>query len=100
MTNNPTESVDIDYLAQLARIEITQEEKERYTQQIKTTISYLKKLDALDVSGIEPTAHAFPIYNIWQEDISGSIFSNQEALSNAPAQKNNQICVHKIIDEA
>ena len=54
----------------------------------------------MNVEGIEPTAHAFPLYNVWQEDVPQTGFTPDEALKNAPAKRANQLIVPKVIEDA
>ena len=95
-----TSKIDINYVAQLARIELSDEEKERYSLQLEHILQYCEKINKIDVSGVEPTAHAFPLYNVLQEDEEGPCFTPEEALMNAPAQRNNQIVVPKVVNDA
>lgn len=92
--------INIDYVANLARIELTEEEKEKFSGQLSQVLEYFEKLSAIDVSGVEPTAHAFPIFNVWAEDEVEPGFTPEQALSNAPAQRKDQIVVPKVVDEA
>ncbi len=94
------DQIDIDYVANLARIELTEEERQKFSAQLRQILEYFEKLGAVDVSGVEPTAHAFPVFNVWAEDKTEPGFTPQQALGNAPAQRNNQIVVPKVIDEA
>ena len=94
------QSMDIEYVAKLARISLTEEEKAKFAEQLGDVLENFERLNAVDVSGIEPTAHAFPVYNVWQEDVPESGFSPEEALKNAPAQRANQIVVPKVVDDA
>ncbi len=98
MTNK--HSVDIDYIANLARLELNEEEKTVYTEQLSDIITYFDKLSEVDTSGIEPSAHPFPLYNVWREDIATEPLTVEQAISNAPASRNNQIIVPKVIEEA
>ncbi len=92
--------IDIDYVADLARIELTEEEKEQFSAQLVEILNHFKSLREVDVSGIEPTAHPFPLYNVWGEDVVEPGFTTEEALANAPAQRENQIVVPKIVEDA
>lgn len=92
--------VDIDYVAGLARIRLTPEEKEKFSNQLEDVLEHFARLQEVDVEGIEPTAHAFPSFNIWQEDEPGKVFSPEEALRNAPTQRSNQIVVPKVVEDA
>ena len=98
MANSP--EINIDYVAKLARIELTSEEKEKYSQQLGQILGYFQKLSEIDVSNVEPSAHAHAIYNVWREDIEGEPMNVADALMNAPAQRDNQIVVPKVVDDA
>ncbi|MDQ8203676.1 Asp-tRNA(Asn)/Glu-tRNA(Gln) amidotransferase subunit GatC [Pelagicoccus sp. SDUM812003] len=90
--------IDIDYTAKLARIALSDEEKAKYSEQLDSIIGYVEKLEELDTSDVEPTAHPHPVSNVWQEDKVSSELSVQEALKNAPAQRDNMIVVPKVVD--
>ena len=91
---------NIDYVARLARIELGAEEKARYAAQLGDVIRYFEQLKAVDVSGVEPTAHAFDLFNVWQPDVPGAQLTPEQALGNVPAQRHQQVVVPKVIDEA
>ena len=95
-----TSKIDINYVAQLARIELSKDEKEHYSSQLEQILEYCEKINKVDVSTVEPMAHAFPLYNVLQEDEEGPCFTPKEALMNAPAQRNNQVIVPKVVDDA
>ncbi|MBC2604651.1 Asp-tRNA(Asn)/Glu-tRNA(Gln) amidotransferase subunit GatC [Pelagicoccus albus] len=90
--------IDIDYTAKLARINLTDAEKEKLSQQLDSIIGYVEKLEELDTEGVEPTAHPYPVYNVWQEDEVKGELPVEEALKNAPAQRENMIVVPKVVD--
>lgn len=92
-------SMDIDYVANLARIELTAEERQKFQGQLGDVLKYFEKLQELDVEGVEPTAHAFPRHNVWDEDKSKEGFSAEEALKNAPQSRHDQVVVPKVIEE-
>lgn len=60
--------MDIDYVAKLARLKLTQKEKEQFSKQLGDILKYIEKLNQLDTSSIEPTAHILPIKNVWRKD--------------------------------
>lgn len=93
-------SIDIDYVATLARIELSEEERSRFSAQLVDILAYFEKLKAVDISGIEPAAHAFPVYNVWQEDVVEPGFPPAQALLNAPARRDGQIVVPKVVEDA
>lgn len=98
MANAP--HLDIDYVAQLARIALTDDEKARFAQQLGQVLAYVDKLKEVDVSGVEPTAHAFEVVNVWQPDVPATPLSTEAALRNAPAVREQMIVVPKVVDEA
>lgn len=93
-------TIDIDYVAKLARIELTEDEKAKYSAQLGQILEYFKKLSEVDVDGVEPSAHAHSIYNVWRDDIPTPAMSVEDALMNAPAKRDNQIVVPKVVDDA
>ena len=95
-----TGEIDIEYVARLARIELTEAEKEMYSKQLGQILGYFKKISEIDVSNVEPSAHAHAIYNVWRDDVEGEAMSVEDALMNAPAKRDNQIVVPKVVDDA
>ena len=93
-------AIDISYVAQLARIELTPQEKEKFAAQLGQILGYFEKLSKVNVEGVEPSAHAHAIYNVWREDVEGSTLTPEEAMLNAPQKRDNQIVVPKVVDEA
>jgi aspartyl-tRNA(Asn)/glutamyl-tRNA(Gln) amidotransferase subunit C len=91
--------MDVDYVAKLARIELTDEEKSTYQRQLGDVLTYFQKLQELNVDGVEPTAHAFPRYNVWDEDEAKPGLSSVEALKNAPQSRQDQVVVPKVIED-
>jgi aspartyl-tRNA(Asn)/glutamyl-tRNA(Gln) amidotransferase subunit C len=93
----PTE-VDVKYVAHLARISLTAEEEEKFGAQLKNILGYIEKLNQLDVSHIEPTAHAVPLVNVFRKDETRPSLNNEDALRNAPAKANGLFVVPKIVE--
>lgn len=93
----PTD-LNIDHVAKLARLALTPEEKDRFSQQLGDVLHHIEALAKVDVSEVEPTAHAFPLYNVWQEDVAQPGLPVERALQNAPAQRDNMIVVPKVVE--
>jgi aspartyl-tRNA(Asn)/glutamyl-tRNA(Gln) amidotransferase subunit C len=93
----PTD-LDLDHVAKLARLALTPEEKAKFSQQLGDVLHYIEQLSKVDVSGVEPTAHAFPVYNVWAEDVAQPGLPVEVALQNAPAQRDNMIVVPKVME--
>ncbi len=92
------EDLNIDRIAQLARLALTPEEKVKFAAQLADVLTNIEKLKQVDVTGVEPTAHAFPIYNVWADDVAKPGLSVEDALRNAPAQRDNMIVVPKVVE--
>jgi aspartyl-tRNA(Asn)/glutamyl-tRNA(Gln) amidotransferase subunit C len=95
-----TRHIDIDYVANLARIALTPEEKEKFARQLGDVLTYVEKLNELDVGGVEPTAHAFEVVNVLQDDVPSPPLSVEDVLRNAPASRDNMIAVPKVVEDA
>ena len=89
---------DVKYVAHLARIALTPDEQEKFGAQLSNILGYIEKLNQLDVSQIEPTAHAVPLVNVFRPDEVRPSLSNEEALRNAPASANGLFMVPKIVE--
>jgi aspartyl-tRNA(Asn)/glutamyl-tRNA(Gln) amidotransferase subunit C len=88
----------LDHVANLARINLTAEEKERFAAQIGDVLTYIAQLNEVDVSGVEPTAHAFPVVNVWAADISEPGLSVEDALRNAPEKRDDMFVVPRVVE--
>lgn len=93
-----TEDLNIDHVAKLARLALTPEEKSKFAQQLGDVLVHIEQLSKVDVSGVEPTAHAFDVHNVWAEDVAQPGLSVEQALKNAPAQRDNMIAVPKVVE--
>ncbi len=93
-------NIDIEYVAKLARIELTEEEKSTYSRQLGQILGYFERLSEIDVSGVEPSAHARAVYNVMRDDAEGAAMPVSEALMNAPKARDNQISVPKVVEDA
>jgi len=92
--------IDIDRLAMLSRLALTPEEKVTFSAQIGDIIGYIEKLKEVNVDGVEPTAHATPIFNVLQADEprDPKAFTAEDALRNAPQQRDNMVVVPRVVE--
>ena len=95
----PQTEINIQHAAKLARLKLTDAEAAEFQTQIANILDYMKHLEAHDLSNVEPTAHAMPVYDVWREDEPAESFSSQEALSNAPKKGSNQFLITRVIEE-
>ena len=90
--------LDVKYVAHLARLNLTPEEEQKFGAQLGQVLGYIEKLNQVDVSKVEPTAHAVPLVNVTRPDQVRPSISNEEALQNAPAKANGLFIVPKIVE--
>jgi len=90
--------IDVNYVAHLARLSLSPEEAQKYGAQLGQVLGYIEKLKEVDVSGIEPTAHAFPLINVTRPDELRPSLDHEEAMRNAPAKANGLFIVPKIVE--
>lgn len=90
--------IDLDHLCRLARLSLTEGERERLRDQLGRIVSYVEKLKEVDVDGVEPMAHAMPLTNVWREDVATPHPDPDGLLRNAPETRDHQIVVPKVID--
>jgi len=90
--------IDVQYVAHLARLALTPEEQEKLSAQLGNILGYVEKLAELDVSQVEPTAHAVPLHNVTRADEVRPSLPTDEALRNAPAKANGLFLVPKIVE--
>jgi aspartyl-tRNA(Asn)/glutamyl-tRNA(Gln) amidotransferase subunit C len=93
------QGMDVGYVAHLARIDLTDEETVLFQGQLDQVLHYVEQLNELDVSDVEPTAHAFPVYNVLRKDQPGQSLDHAAIIANAPASTGGEIRVPKIIDQ-
>jgi aspartyl-tRNA(Asn)/glutamyl-tRNA(Gln) amidotransferase subunit C len=91
--------IDIDYVANLARIELSDAEKAKLGSQLDDILGYFEKLNAVDVDGVEPMAHAHPVFNVWREgDTPGETYDPKVLMKMAPDSRDNQVVVPKVVE--
>ena len=87
---------DVLHLAELSRLEISEEEIEPLKKDLDGIIGYISQLDELDTDGVEPTYQCFDMQNVWREDEIQS-FDSEDLLNLAPDSEDNQIKVPKVL---
>jgi aspartyl-tRNA(Asn)/glutamyl-tRNA(Gln) amidotransferase subunit C len=95
----PDPKIDIEHVARLARLDLSEAEKERMRAQLDAILTYIHKLRQLDTDGIEPTSHAIPMVNVMREDDLRPCLPREEMLANAPEREGDFVRVPKIIEE-
>jgi aspartyl-tRNA(Asn)/glutamyl-tRNA(Gln) amidotransferase subunit C len=90
--------LDVAYVARLARLNLSEEETRLFQSQLGHVLEHASKLRKVDVSNVEATAHAIPVFNVFREDEPHDWLSAEEALSNAPQKANGLFIVTKVVE--
>ena len=85
-------------IARLARINLTPDELEQFSNQLSDILNYVDQLSELNTEGVEPTTHPLKISNVFRQDQIGQSLSNEQALANAPRKHANFFAVPKVLE--
>ena len=88
----------VEHIAELAKLRLTPEEKERYREQLSAILDYADTLQELDVTGIEPMSHAVVLTSIMRPDAPRESYPEQDILANAPDEEDGQFRVQAILE--
>lgn len=91
-------SFDINYVANLARLDLTLAEQEELGGQLQEVLGYVDKLNEVNVDGIDATAHPIPLSNVMRDDEIRDSLSHDAAMQNAPKELNGLFQVPKIVE--
>ena len=91
---------EVRKVALLARLELTEEELDEQAKHINTLLEQFEVLQQIDVTGMEPTSHAFPVYNVLREDASRPSLPQETVLANAPEKRDGCFVVPRIVEGA
>lgn len=89
---------EIEHIAMLARLSLSEKEKELYGAQLSKILDYMEKLNELDTKDIEPTSHIITLNNVMRDDVLEDSIPREEALKNAPSRSEKFYRVPRIID--
>ena len=87
---------EVKHVAKLARLELTDEEVNKYSQQLGSILEYVEQMNEVNTTGIEPMPHAIPVYNVMREDIVKYEQTKEELMANAPFEEEGLFRVPKI----
>lgn len=88
----------IEYVGILAKLELSEEEKETAKADMGRMLDYIDQLNQLDTSGVEPMSHVFPLNNVFREDVVTNGDDREQILSNAPQSKEGSFQVPKTVE--
>ncbi|KIL37890.1 glutamyl-tRNA amidotransferase [Gordoniibacillus kamchatkensis] len=89
---------DVEHVANLARLELTDAEKEQFAEQLSAILKYAEQLSELNTDGIEPTSHPMPLLNVMREDEARPSWPLEEVLKNAPDEEDGQFKVPAVLE--
>ncbi|CAM3379034.1 Asp-tRNA(Asn)/Glu-tRNA(Gln) amidotransferase subunit GatC [Marinicrinis lubricantis] len=89
---------DVEHVAKLARLDLTDQEKQTFTEQLNAILKYADKLNELDTEHIEPTSHAMKIMNVVREDESRPSWPMDKVMLNAPDEEDGQFKVPAVLE--
>ena len=92
--------IDVAYVAELARLALTDEEKAVFQPQLENIVRYVEKISSVDVSGVEPMMHGRPLVNAFREDVVRASLPAEVALANAPKRIGDEFLLPKIVEGA
>lgn len=90
--------MDVAYVAHLARLHLSEQERAKFQRQLDDILAHVNELKQVDVTGVEPTAHAIPVRNVFRADEPRPGLDHDAAMHNAPSEKAGQFFVPKIIE--
>ena len=91
---------DVVHVARLARLDLTDEEVDRFTGQLAAVLEHAADVASLDTAGVPPTAHPLPLVNVMRDDVPGPSLDRDEVLAQAPAAEDGRFRVPRILGEA
>lgn len=89
--------IDVEYVAQLARISLSEEEKTLFQKQLEEIVNYVNDISRVDVAGVQPMAHSTANQNVFRRDESRIGLDRETVLKNAPVHDGRQFLVPKIV---
>jgi aspartyl-tRNA(Asn)/glutamyl-tRNA(Gln) amidotransferase subunit C len=91
---------DVGHVARLARLQLTDDELERFTGQLSAVLEHARDVEALDTAGVPPTAHPLPLANVFRDDVVIPCLDREEVLAEAPDVESDRFRVPRILGDA
>lgn len=89
---------DVEHVAKLARLELSSEEEQQFTEQLNAILSYADKLNELDTEHVEPTSHVLKLVNVMRDDETKPSLSIEQVMRNAPDEEDDQFRVPAVLE--
>jgi len=98
MASGSKSGIDVAYVARLARLKLNEDETRLFQAQLEDIVGYVRKVQELNVAGVEPMSHGIPVRNVMRKDEPRDGLAREEALANAPLKRDNLFIVPKIVE--
>ncbi|HYI46736.1 MAG TPA: Asp-tRNA(Asn)/Glu-tRNA(Gln) amidotransferase subunit GatC [Actinomycetota bacterium] len=95
----PIDRQAVDHVARLARLDLSDEERERMQAELTQILEHVEKIQTLDLDPVQPTSQALDLSNVMRPDVAGPCLTQAEALANAPDQEDGRFRVPRILEE-
>ena len=92
--------LDVGYISELARLELTEEEKSLFQAQLDDIVGYMDMINSVNVDGVKPMMHGMTLVNVMREDEIQPSMAREEALANAPKRVGDEFLLPKIVEGA
>ncbi|MGG1520019.1 Asp-tRNA(Asn)/Glu-tRNA(Gln) amidotransferase subunit GatC [Paenibacillus oryzisoli] len=89
---------NVEHVAKLARLELSDSEKDLFTEQLNAILKYAEQLNELNTDGVAPTSHAMPLVNVMREDVAKPSLPIEKVFLNAPDQEDGQFKVPAVLE--
>lgn len=96
----PISRDEVAHVAGLARLQLSDSELDEFTGQLAAILEHARDVEALDVSGVEPTAHPYELVNVLRPDVVRAVLDHDEVMAQAPAAEDGQFRVPPVLGEA
>jgi len=93
------DEAQVRHIAHLARLKPSEDEVKLFSEQLSAIVEYVEKLNELDTSSVEPTAHALPIHNVFRDDVIVPSIGTERVLANAPQREGSFFAVPKVLEQ-
>jgi aspartyl-tRNA(Asn)/glutamyl-tRNA(Gln) amidotransferase subunit C len=89
---------EVEHVAHLARLALSPEEQQRFTEQLNAILAYMDQLNEVPTDDVEPTSHVLDLVNVFRDDTARQLISVEEALQNAPESTHQYFVVPRIVE--
>ena len=89
---------EVKHIANLSRLSLTEEQLEKYTEDLSNIVNFANELSKVDITGVKPTAHILDIKNVFRKDEVSTSYDREEILKNAPSKAGGCISVPKVVE--